>query len=58
MSVESLDHFAAVGQSLLDGDDAVQTHSHFMRWVNEVREGLSKTYPNMGLAAEWARSGV
>jgi hypothetical protein len=54
MTVESLDHFAAVGQSLLDGDDAVQTHSHFVRWVDEVREWLSQTYPNMGLSAEWA----
>lgn len=53
MSVDRLDHFAAVGQSLLDGDDAAKTHSHFLRWVGEVREWLSQTYPNMGLSADW-----
>ena len=53
MSLDKLDHFAAVGQSLLDGDDAVQTHSRFSRWVDEVRDWLSQSHPNRGLAAEW-----
>ena len=58
MSLDNLDHLAAVGQSLLDGDDAVQTHSRFARWVDEVRDWLSQTQPNTGLSAEWVGLGT
>jgi hypothetical protein len=58
MALDALDHFAATGQSLLDGDDAVHTHNQFGRWVDEVREWLSETYPTLGLAADWVAQGA
>ena len=53
MAFDKLDHYAAVGQGLLDGDDAARTHTQFARWVDDVRDWLSLTHPNSGIAAEW-----
>ena len=53
MSLDNLDHLSAVGQSLLNGDDASRTHAKFGRWVDEVRQWLADAVPNTGLVAEW-----
>lgn len=57
MSLDGLDKLAAEGLSLLDGDDATETHQEFIRWVDDVARWLSKKFPDSGLAAAWGAQG-
>ena len=57
MPLDGLDKLAARGQALLDGHEAVVTHSEFTRWVDEVARWLGKNFPDTGLAADWGAQG-
>jgi len=52
-----LDKLSAQGQALLDGHDAVNTHSEFKRWTSKVSLWLSTNFPDTGLVAEWGGQG-
>jgi hypothetical protein len=58
MSLNKLDHFAAVGQSLLDEANASDAYERFVSWVDDVRDWLGQEYPNQGLTAEWVAQGA
>lgn len=55
MHFEGIDKLAATGQQLASSSgDAVRTHTEFERWVNQVAKWISGSFPDTGLAAEWA----
>lgn len=54
MSFEGLDSLSAKGLQLLDGSDAVRTHSAFVAWIEEVHNWLASAFPDSGLTADWA----
>lgn len=57
MPIEGLDMLVAEGQELLDAHDPADAHSRFNEWVREVTEWLKTSFPDSGLAADWAAQG-
>lgn len=57
MSLEGLDRLAAIGQSLLDSHNPLETHSEFNIWVSQVSDWLNVRCPDSGLSADWAAQG-
>lgn len=57
MPLDGLDKLVAKGQRLLDGQEPVQTHGEFNRWVSEVSRWLNSKFPDSGLSADWAAQG-